>query len=302
MLYSKIKQISSFLPKETLSNQQLEKMVDTTDEWIQKRTGILKRHIANTSESVLDLAYNASKDLDKNIDALIVATYSGEERMPSVACKLANKLGIHSAAAFDINAACSGFLYAVTMADQFIKNGMFSRIMVVGADKNSNYIDWTDRTTCLLFGDGAGSVIIESSDHSGIIFSEIGASNEHADILKTNRSGIDDEFLEMSGKLVFKLAVNTGIQLIQKVKKEHSIDWVIMHQANKRIIQAISEKCNIPIEKCIITIQDHANTSAASIPLALDHAIKEKTIKTGDNVYCIAFGAGFTWSHTLFKY
>ena len=218
MPYSKIKQVSSYLPQETLSNQQLEKMVDTTDEWIQKRTGILKRHIANTSESVLDLAFNASKYLDKKIDALIVATYSAEERMPSVACKLAQKLGIHSAAAFDINAACSGFLYALTMADQFIKNGMFKRIMVVGADKNSSYVDWTDRTTCLLFGDGAGSVIIESSDHNGIIFSEIGASNEHADILKTSRNGIDDEYLEMSGKFVFKLAVSTGIKLIQQVQ------------------------------------------------------------------------------------
>tara|TARA_A100001015_G_scaffold316581_1_gene431260 strand:- start:4487 stop:5395 length:909 start_codon:yes stop_codon:yes gene_type:complete len=302
MLYSKIKKVSSYLPTETLSNAQIEKIVDTSDEWIQKRTGIKKRHIAHTSESVLDMAFKCTQNLNENVDAIIVATYSNEHRMPSLACKLAHKLGIDSAAAFDINAACTGFLYALTIADQFIKNNTFKRILIVGADKNTNFIDWTDRTTCLLFGDAAGCFILEKSEKPGVFLSEIGSYNQYSDLLKIQRKGIDDEFIEMSGKHVFKIAVQTGVDLIKKIQDKHTFDWIIMHQANIRIIQAIAEQTNFSYDRCIVTIQDHANTSAASIPLAFDQAIKDKKIKSGDRVYCLAFGAGFTWSHTLFEF
>lgn len=303
MTYSRIKSHSSFLPKKILHNKDVEKLVDTTDEWIQQRTGIKQRHIAGVNESPVDLAYHATKPILEDVDAIIVASFSQDQKMPSLACELANRLELFDIPAFDLNAACTGFLFSLTTAHQFISNKAFKKILVVGVDKNSSHIDWTDRSTCLLFGDGAGAMILEASQKPGILFSEIGGNNRHINLLKTDRLSFDQEYIQMSGKSVFKIAVQKGITLLNNVLKQgHQIDWIIMHQANYRIIKSIADAVEIPFEKCIVTVDQHANTSAASIPLAFEEGIRSGKIKRGDHIYFLAFGAGFTFAHSLIKY
>lgn len=302
----KLTNASAYLPKNKLTNHDLTTMVETTDEWILKRTGIKERCIADPTESVLDLAVKAAMPLKNNpIDALIVATYSAEERMPNVASKVLNTLKMHNVPAFDINVACSGFIYGMSIAKTFIDSGKFNNIMVIGVDKNSKHIDWTDRNTCCLFGDGAGAVILSKAEESKVFDFHLGCDGAYAPDLKTVINSFGDEYLEMDGKKVFKLAVSYGESLVkQAIEKLNGQlpDFIIFHQANKRIIDSIMKDFEIPREKVSYALEHQGNTSAASIPLALDLAIKNNNIQAGDRVLMIAFGAGFSWGSVLFEY
>ena len=309
--YSRIISTGSYLPEKILTNYDLEKMVDTSHDWIFERTGINQRHIADENESTVDMAYEASlKSIEKSnintedIDMIIVATTTPERAFPSTAVLLQNKLDIKDCFAFDINAACTGFIYALDIADKYIKNNSINNILVIGTEKMSTLVDWSDRNTCVLFGDGAGSVIIGSSNNPGIISSTIGSNGNYKDLLTVNP---DSDFIEMKGNDVFKIAVNTMGKIARETLDQHDlkiddVDWLIPHQANSRIISAIAKKLSLPSEKIIMTVGDHGNTSAASIPLAIDYATETGHLKKEDTVLLEAFGAGFTRGSTLLKY
>ena len=309
--YSKIISTGSYLPEKILTNKELEKMVDTSHEWIIERTGIESRHIANENESSVDMAYSASLNAIKNanidsnvIDMIIVATTTPERKFPSTAVLLQNKLKNNKAFAFDLNAACTGFIYALDVADTYIKNGIANYVLVVGTEKITSLLDWSDRNTCVLFGDGAGVAILGSSNTPGIISNTIGSDGSYKDLLTVNT---DSEVIEMSGNDVFKIAVNTMGKLAAETLEKNSmtidsLNWLIPHQANSRIINAVARKINLPQEKVIMTVNKHGNTSAASIPLALDYANSNNLIKENDIIMFEAFGAGFTWGSTLLKY
>ena len=309
--YSRIISTGSYLPEKILTNYDLEKMVDTSHDWIFERTGINQRHIADKNESTVDMAYEASlKSIEKSnintedIDMIIVATTTPERAFPSTAVLLQNKLDIKDCFAFDINAACTGFIYALDVADKYIKNNSINNILVIGTEKMSTLVDWSDRNTCVLFGDGAGSVIIGSSNNPGIISSTIGSNGNYKDLLTVNP---DSDFIEMKGNDVFKIAVNTMGKIARETLDQHDlkiddVDWLIPHQANSRIINAIAKKLSLPSEKIIMTVGNHGNTSAASIPLAIDYAVESGDLKKEDTILLEAFGAGFTWGSTLLKF
>ena len=309
--YSRIISTGSYLPEKILTNYDLEKMVDTSHDWIFERTGINQRHIADENESTVDMAYQASlKSIARSninvedIDMIIVATTTPERAFPSTAVLLQNKLDIKDCFAFDINAACTGFIYALDVADKYIKNNSINNILVVGAEKMSALVDWSDRNTCVLFGDGAGAVIISSSNNQGIISSMIGSNGSYKDLLTVNP---DSDFIEMKGNDVFKIAVNTMGKIARETLdqldlKIDDVDWLIPHQANSRIINAIAKKLSLPSEKIIMTVGNHGNTSAASIPLAIDYATETGDLKKEDTILLEAFGAGFTWGSTLLKF
>ena len=309
--YSRIISTGSYLPEKILTNYDLEKMVDTSHDWIFERTGINQRHIAHENESTVDMAYRASlKSIEKSninaedIDMIIVATTTPERAFPSTAVLLQNKLDIKNCFAFDINAACTGFIYALDVADKYIKNNSINNILVIGAEKMSALVDWSDRNTCVLFGDGAGAVIISSSNNPGIISSTIGSNGNYKDLLTVNP---DSDFIEMKGNDVFKIAVNTMGKIARETLDQHDlkiddVDWLIPHQANSRIINAIAKKLSLPSEKIIMTVGNHGNTSAASIPLAIDYAVESRDLKKEDTILLEAFGAGFTWGSTLLKF
>ena len=310
-LFSKIISTGSYLPKKVLTNYDLEKLVDTSHDWIFERTGINQRCIADDNESSVDMAYKASlialerSGLNtQDIDMIIVATTTPERIFPSSAVLLQNKLKIDDSFAFDINAACTGFIYALDIADKYIKNNIVSNVLVVGAEKMSSIVDWSDRNTCVLFGDGAGACMVSSSDKPGIISSKIGSNGSYKDLLTVNP---DTDFIEMKGNDVFKIAVNTMGKLAKDTLISNDIsidqiDWLIPHQANSRIINAIAKKLSLPTNKVIMTVGDHGNTSAASIPLAMDYANNNNILKNNDMVLLEAFGAGFTWGSTLLKF
>ena len=309
--FSKIIATGSYLPKKVITNYDLEKLVDTSHEWIYERTGIVKRCVAEDNETSVDMAYNASIDviersgLDiKCIDMIIVATTTPERVFPSSAVLLQNKLNIDNCFAFDVNAACTGFIYALDIADKYIQNKSASNVLVVGSEKMSSIVDWNDRNTCVLFGDGAGAVLVTASNDPGIISSTIGSNGSYKDLLTVNP---DSDFIEMKGNDVFKIAVTTMGKLASETLKSNNlnieeIDWLIPHQANSRIINAIAKKISLPAEKIIMTIDVHGNTSAASIPLAMDHAFVKGHLKKNNIVLLEAFGAGFTWGSTLLKF
>ena len=309
--YSRIISTGSYLPEKILTNYDLEKMVDTSHDWIFERTGINQRHIADENESTVDMAYEASlKSIEKSninvedIDMIIVATTTPERAFPSTAVLLQNKLDIKDCFAFDINAACTGFIYALDVADKYIKNNSINNILVIGTEKMSTLVDWSDRNTCVLFGDGAGSVIMGSSNNPGIISSTIGSNGNYKDLLTVNP---DSDFIEMKGNDVFKIAVNTMGKIARETLDQHDlkindVDWLIPHQANSRIISAIAKKLSLPSEKIIMTVGNHGNTSAASIPLAIDYAVESGDLKKEDTILLEAFGAGFTWGSTLLKF
>ena len=309
--YSRIISTGSYLPEKILTNHDLEKMVDTSHDWIFERTGINQRHIADENESTVDMAYEASlKSIEKSkinvedIDMIIVATTTPERAFPSTAVLLQNKLDIKDCFAFDINAACTGFIYALDVADKYIKNNSINNILVVGTEKMSTLVDWSDGNTCVLFGDGAGSVIIGSSNNPGIISSTIGSNGNYKDLLTVNP---DSDFIEMKGNDVFKIAVNTMGKIACETLDQHDlkiddVDWLIPHQANSRIINAIAKKISLPSQKIIMTVGNHGNTSAASIPLAIDYAVESGDLKKEDTILLEAFGAGFTWGSTLLKF
>ena len=318
---SKIVSVGSYIPVNTLTNKDLEKTVDTTDEWIISRTGIKQRPIAEPSQATSDLALEASRiaieraNIDSSdIDLIIVGTCTPDVATPNVGTLIQKRLGLSNFPAFSIEAACSGFIYALNIADKFIKSGESKCALVVGAETLSRITNWDDRNTCVLFADGAGAAILKPSDDKGIIFSELGANGEYADLLhvpygtsrKPEKSGKDDYFLRMSGNEVFKVAVKTLEEIaIDALKKSNieskDVDWFIPHQANVRIIQAVAKRLELPEEKVILSMDIHGNTSAASIPLAFDRAVQDGRIKEGDTILMQSFGAGFTWGSVLLE-
>ncbi len=319
MTYAKIISTGSYLPSKILSNHDLEKMVDTSEEWIITRTGIKERRILADNESSCDMAYNAAIDAIKNanistseIDVIIVATVSADMIFPSNACLLQNRLGIKNIPAFDINAACSGFLYALEMANAYIKSNIADTILIVGADAVSHYVNYKDRDTCVLFGDGAGAVILKRDNAPGIIITEMHADGSgveflHAKAKIKNGEIVGDPYIHMEGRAVFKTAVKSLSDVANSLLTKSSytkeqITWLIPHQANIRIIEATANHLNLPMDKVIVTLDKHGNTSAASIPLALDYAVKVGKVKTGDLLLLEGFGAGFTWGGCLVKY
>ena len=310
-IFSKILSTGSYLPEKILTNHDIEKIVDTSHDWIVERTGIEQRHIASDDESSVDMAYGASMRALKSaslnpedIDMIVLATTTPERKFPSTAVLLQNKLKINQGFAFDVNAACTGFVYAIDIADKYIKGGFVKNVLVVGTEKISSLLDWKDRNTCVLFGDGAGAIILSASNEQGIISSTIGSDGSYKDLLTVNT---EPEFIEMKGNDVFKIAVNTLGKLATSTLDKNNmsvdqIDWLIPHQANSRIIKAIAKKISLPMDKVIMTVNNHGNTSAASIPLALDHANNSGLIKTDNIIMLEAFGAGFTWGSTLLRF
>lgn len=320
MKYSKIIGTGSYLPSKVLTNYDLEKMVDTTNEWIVTRSGISERHIAADGELTSDLALQASRKAIEaagisaaEIDLIIVATTSPDQLFPSTACILQDKLGIKSQGpAFDIQAVCGGFVFALNTADMYIKGGQAKTALVVGAEVLTRMLDWNDRATCVLFGDGAGAVVLRASDTPGLIASKLHSDGSYRDMLKAEgniRNGkVDgDPFIKMDGKAVFKFAVNMLSEVVEEVLEEQKmvgadINWLVPHQANIRIIEATAKKLGMEMDNVVVTVAQHGNTSAASIPLALDAAVRDGRIKTGQNILLEAIGGGFTWGATLIKW
>lgn len=317
-IFTKIIGTGSYLPSKVLTNDDLSKMVDTSDEWIYPRTGIKERHIAADDEITSDLATKAAKAaLDsanvkaEDIDLVILATTTPDLSFPSTACRVQANLGCVNAAAFDMQAVCSGFIYALTVADKMIKSGQYKRAVVIGAETLSRIVDWTDRTTCVLFGDGAGAVVVEATEEkTGILSSIIKADPSYYDILKTT-GGVSSTknagSIYMEGKEVFKLAVSKMPEVSEKAVemagiKLSDVDCFIPHQANVRIIDAALKRLAIAEEKTVKTLQNQGNTSAASIPIALDWAVRNGMIKKGDYTLLTAMGGGFTWGAVVFEF
>lgn len=314
---SKILATSSYLPPNILKNSDLEKFVDTTDAWIKERTGIESRHIIGADESSASMAIAAAKKLfatseysPEDIDMILVSTCTPAKLMPANACFVQAELGCRQIPSFDINAACSGFLYALSLADQYIKTAVCKKILVIGSDAMTQVIDWEDRSTCVLFGDGAGAVLLGQSEEAGVISTNLGADGSYTSLLQSKGSLLAAAVapvVEMQGKEVFKKAVKTLADMVKNILDQQNlshtdISWLVPHQANKRIIEATSKALTLPMEKVILTIATHANTSSASVPLALDTAIKSGKIKRGDLLLLEAFGAGLTWGCSLVKY
>jgi 3-oxoacyl-[acyl-carrier-protein] synthase-3 len=316
MIYSKIIGHGSYLPTKILTNKDLESTLDTTDEWIFSRTGIKERHIADDNETTSDLAYMAAMEAIKfaeinanDIDLIILATTTPDKIFPSTACTVQAKLGI-KCPAFDIQAVCTGFIYALSIADKFIKTSSAKNILVIGADRMSSITDYKDRSNAILWGDGAGAVIINSSKEPGILSTHIHADGMYEDMLyvpKSSERKKETETIQMQGNQVFKFAVNTLDQIVDETLtynklQKSDIDWVVPHQANIRILEATAKKLDMSMSKIIVTIDRHGNTSAASIPLALDEGIKVGKIKANQTILMEAFGGGFTWGSALIKY
>ena len=315
MTFSKIIGSGSYLPDRVLTNQDLEKMLDTTDEWITTRTGIKQRHIIADDQVTSDMAYEASKKAlqDANLDAqgidlIILATTTPDKIFPSTACTLQAKLDIPECPAFDVQAVCSGFIYALSIAEKFIKTGTSTTALVVGADAMSRITDYKDRSNAILWGDGAGAVILTKSNEPGILSTHIHAQGKYEDMLHVPRRHNGElDTIEMQGNQVFKMAVNTLDAIVDQTLdanqlKRSDIDWLVPHQANIRILDATAKKISMSMDKVIVTIDKHGNTSAASIPLAFDEGVKAKKIKKGPIVLMEAFGGGFTWGSALIKY
>ncbi|MEX2241890.1 MAG: beta-ketoacyl-ACP synthase III [Burkholderiales bacterium] len=316
MIYSRIVGTGSYLPPRVVGNAEFASRLDTSDQWIRERTGIVQRHIADESQASSDLALAASRAAlqaaglrPEDVDLIIVATSTPDFIFPSTACLLQAKLGVRNCPAFDLQAVCSGFVYALATADSFIRAGMNKRALVVGAEVFSRILDWNDRGTCVLFGDGAGAVVLASAEKPGLHASVLRADGSHADILSVpgNVCGgrvVGSPYLHMQGSQVFKFAV----KVLDEVARETlaaagmqlaDVDWLIPHQANVRILEATARKLGLPLERLVVTVDHHGNTSAASIPLALDEYVRAGKIRAGHRVMMQGVGGGFTWGATL---
>jgi len=305
-----------------LSNRDLEAMVDTTDQWIVERTGVRQRHIAAEGENTCDLAevavrraLEAAEYSPGDIDLIVLGTTTPDKIFPSTACLLQERLGIKGCPAFDVQAVCSGFIYALDIAHRYIRTKGASRALVIGAETFSRIVDWSDRTTCVLFGDGAGAVVLEASDRPGILSCHLHADGHYQSLLHVpegisggGRSRPDTRaYVQMQGGEVFKFAVKAMEQMADEAlsankMQKHDVNWLIPHQANSRIIEAAARKLNLPMERVVTTVDRHGNTSAASIPLALDEAIRDGRIERGQLLLLEAVGAGFTWGSALLRY
>jgi 3-oxoacyl-[acyl-carrier-protein] synthase-3 len=317
--YSRITATGSYLPSKVLTNRDLESLVDTTDEWIHSRTGIRQRHVAADGELTSDLALQASRAAlakagiaPEALDLIVVATTTPDMVFPSTACILQAKLGARDCPAFDVQAVCSGFIYALATADQFIRSGQYRNALVVGAEIYSRILDWKDRSTCVLFGDGAGAVVLRRDRAPGIIASRLHADGSYANMLSVPGSVCGGQvsgrpLLQMDGQAVFKFAVRALDEIVVETLaaanlRKSDIDWLVPHQANIRIIQATAKKLGMSMERVVLTVERHANTSAASIPLALDEAARDGRIRTGQHVLMEGVGGGFTWGAVLAKW
>jgi 3-oxoacyl-[acyl-carrier-protein] synthase-3 len=316
--YSRIIGSGSYLPARIVTNDDLARTVDTSDEWIFSRTGIRQRHVAAEGELTSDLALEASRRAlaaaeipVSAIDLIIVATTTPDVIFPSTACVLQAKLGARNGAAFDVQAVCSGFMYALSVADAMMRTGAYRNALVVGAEIYSRILDWKDRSTCVLFGDGAGAMVLTRSDAPGIVGSRLHADGSYRDILAVpgcvrNGEVCGSPFLTMDGNAVFKFAVKVLGEVVDETLAAHGferaqIDWLIPHQANIRIIQATARRLGMPMEKIVVTVDKHANTSAASIPLAYDVAVRDGRIRPGQLVLMEGVGGGFTWGAVLVR-
>ncbi|MHB1529737.1 MAG: beta-ketoacyl-ACP synthase III [Acidiferrobacteraceae bacterium] len=322
MNYARVMGTGGYLPEHILTNAELERMVDTSDEWIVSRTGIRERHIAAPTETSCDLAERASRramemadSLPGEIDLVVVATTTPDRVFPSTACLLQERLGIHNAPAFDVQAVCTGFIYALSIAEKFIRTDSSRCALVVGTETMSRIVDWTDRRTCVLFGDGAGAVILRRSDEPGILSSHLHADGHYKDLL-TVPGGISEHYeafrrgevhVQMQGNEVFRVAVNTLGSIVDETlaanhMEKQDIRWLVPHQANMRIISATAKKLGMSMDQVIVTVDRHGNTSAASIPLAFDDAVRDGRIRRGETVLMEAFGGGLTWGSVLMSF
>lgn len=317
-LYSRILGTGSYLPEKILTNKDIEEIVDTTDEWIFERTGIRRRHVVIEGETCSDLAVAAACSAMEaagvepgEIDLIVLATTTPDQIFPSTACIIQPRLGIQGVPAFDIQAVCAGFVYALSVADQFVRTGSARRALVIGADTMSRLLDWQDRSTCVLFADGAGAVVLGAAEEPGIISTHISADGAYKDLLQVpkgiGRGGCDDPYLEMRGNEVFRWAVNTLGRIVDETLEANGltksdIDWLVPHQANIRIIQATARRLDLPMDQVVVTVADHGNTSAASIPLALDTAVRDGRIQRGETILMEGFGGGFTWGTVLARF
>jgi 3-oxoacyl-[acyl-carrier-protein] synthase III len=321
VIYSRIIGTGRYLPENIVTNADLEHRLDTTDEWIRSRTGIERRHIALEGQTTTDLceraahaALEAAGVKPEEIDLIIVGTTTPDQVFPNVGVLLQHRLGIHGCPAFSLEAACTSFMYALSVADQFIKTGAARTALVIGAETISKILDWTDRTTAVLFGDGAGAVVLRADSTPGLMSTHLHADGQYKDLLYFPTGvGLGMQpvgganSVQMKGNEVFKVAVNTLGRIVDETLAankldKHDIDWLIPHQANIRIIQATAKKLDMPMERVVMTVQDHGNTSAASVPMALDVAVRDGRIKTGDLLLLEAFGGGFTWGSALVRW
>ncbi len=321
-LHARIIGTGSYLPEKIVTNDDLAKIVDTTDSWIQERTGIKQRHIVADDEFTVDLAEHASRraieaaGIDASeIDLIVLATTTADQVFPSTACLLQSRLGCQGGPAFDIQAVCTGFVYALSVAEKFVATGTSKKALVVGAETFSRILDWTDRNTCVLFGDGAGAVVLEASEEPGILSTHLHANGDYSKLLHVP-SGVSNNlaavqegraYVEMEGSDVFKMAVKKmGEVVIEALDANNlaksDVDWLVPHQANQRIIAATAKKLGMTMDKVVLTVAEHGNTSAASIPLALDAAVRQNRIKAGETILIEAFGGGFTWGSALIRY
>lgn len=323
MTYSRIAGTGSYLPERVMTNKDFESIVDTTDEWIRERTGIKRRHIAADDQQASDLGLEAARRAmqmagidEKDLDLIIVATSTPDKVFPSTACIVQRRLGVSGFPAFDVNAACSGFIYALDVADRFVRTGGARCALVIGTEIYSRILDWTDRTTCVLFGDGAGAVVLTASEQPGILSTHIHSDGKHEEMLhvpnERDSAEEDDDrhsgpYIRMKGNEVFRAAVGVLGSIANETLSvndvdPHDIAWLIPHQANLRIIAATAKKLDLPLERVVVTVDEHANTSSASIPLALDVAVRDGRIQRGELLLLEAFGAGFTWGSALVRF
>jgi 3-oxoacyl-[acyl-carrier-protein] synthase-3 len=322
MTYSRIAGTGRYLPEKVLTNFDLEKIVDTTDEWIRTRTGVERRHCVAPDQTTSDMCVEAARIAMESagvgpadIDMVIIGTTSPDLIFPNVGTLVQHRLGIPACPAVSMEAACTGFIYALTTADKYIKAGEVTRALVIGAECITKLIDWKDRNTCVLFGDGAGAVILERSDEPGILATHLGADGQYRDLLyypvgpskDLAKAGTDEAAIMMTGKDVFRVAVQTLGDVASRTLeaagvRTDELDWLVPHQANIRIIQATAKRLGLPMDKVIVTVQDHGNTSAASVPLALDVGVRDGRIRRGQLVLMEAFGGGFTWGSVLMRF
>ena len=318
-IYSQIMGTGSYLPEKVLTNQDLEKIVDTSHDWIVERTGIQQRHIAAEHETALMMAENAARQAmaaanvsPNDIGMIVIATTTPEKMYPSTACLLQQQLGIAGCPAFDLNStACAGFIYALSIADQYVRSGVIKTALVIGSEVMSRVVDWQDRSTCVLFGDGAGAVVLGASDKPGILSTHLHADGNYADVLavpvNVGKPIEQYAYMTMKGNQLFKVAVNILGRLFDETLaansiKKSDVDWLVPHQANMRIIQAMAKKLDLPLDRVAITLPTQGNTSSASIPLALDQAIREGRIKPGHLLLMEGFGGGLAWGSALVRY
>jgi 3-oxoacyl-[acyl-carrier-protein] synthase-3 len=322
--HSRIAGTGSYLPERVLTNTELEKMVETSDEWIQERTGIRQRHIAADGETTVDLGERAARRAleaagveASEVDLIVFGTTTPDLVFPNCGALLQARLGLHGCPALGLEAACSGFIYALSVADKFVRLGEAKCALVVGAETLSRIVDWTDRSTAIIFGDGAGAVVLKPSDEPGILSTHLHADGSYVDLLHCpvgpskgfthDAQGRLEMFIRMTGNEIFKVAVKSLGALVDETLAangldQSALDWLVPHQANIRIIQATAKKLDMPMEKVIVTVQDHGNTSAASVPLALDAGVRDGRIKRGDLILLEAFGGGLTWGSALVRY